>query len=242
MTAGTETYLEEERGGFDEARDAAHADREMPSVAEARGARGTKSIFLYAAVLLGAGLLIVLTVDLGGDQADALTAPRIVDERSRARDSTPAFPGLGFDLAPPPEEKAEQDQPPPGGETVEERTLRLARERQALEADRARLSEELEAERQARELRLEAARMQIDAARQAEAERVKRLRSSVVILDASGKEDDGAGPRDIPPSPDVGANPRQTDGAAPLPAASASPFPPALLRAIAEGQKAGEPE
>jgi len=234
-----------ERGAFNED-EVLEGDRATPSVAEAGGGTGKPSIWMWVAMGIGFILAVYFLVILPMQKEE--TAPTVVDaepvevDRSqRAVDRT--FPGTGFDLNEP-----EAPQPvlqQPGDEpTNRERALLLQIESLELQLQKAR-------EEAAQRARVEALRLQIEAAQRAEAERVKRLRSDVVIGDFSGGDSNETGPRDLPNEPLVSDEEANAEPEADTPTlgdsadllgglgttgntGAGSGFPPALLDQLRE--------
>lgn len=234
-----------ERGAFSE-EEVRHADRATPSVAEAGGGVGGKPIWMWACIGLGtvaAIYFIVVAPELNKEEVNTLverSAPE-VDRSQRAVDRT--FPGTGFDLTEPQPDQTVIVQPENGGASAQVRRLEAENERLKLQLEAAR-------EESAQLARATALRLQIEAAQRAEAERVKRLRSNVVIGDFSGKDSDEFGPRDLPNEPldeadDASAEEAETPGA-PMDllgglgstehttTGTGSGFPPALLDQLRE--------
>lgn len=220
-----------ERGAFSE-EEVRHADRATPSVAEAGGGVGGKPIWMWACIIIGtvaAIYFIVIAPEMNKEEVNTLVeqSAREVDRSQRAVNRT--FPGTGFDLTEPQPEQTVIVQPENGGASAQVRRLEAENERLRLQLEAAR-------EESAQMARATALRLQIEAAQRAEAERVKRLRSNVVIGDFSGDKTAETGPRDLPNDPE------QPDGAEieALPATGiratgdASGFPPALLDQLRE--------
>lgn len=187
---------ENERGAFVEdfvEDDAREADRAAPSVAEAGGGVGGRPVWMWvsmaAAVALSVWFLVLRPMQEAAPKATVLDPVAVdVDRSARAVDT--AFPGTGFDLT----------ETGPDRVAVAPRTDEPTVRERRLEREIEKLTLELQAEREksAQQLRAIALRRQIDAAEAAEADRVKRLRSDVLIGDYTGKDQDGFGPRDLP--------------------------------------------
>lgn len=175
----------DERGALDENR-----DREAPSVAEA-GARSPASMLAYIAMGLGTlmaiWLLVILPMQSEADEASPIHREEAgIDRSDRSLDRS--YPGTGFD-AEDTRALTQEEAAVVEAEDASIRAMRLQIRKLELELERARAASNHEA----RSLALQ---MQIEAAREAEADRVKRLRSDIIISDF-GKADKHATVRDI---------------------------------------------
>lgn len=165
-------------------------ERKAPSVAEAGG---KSPVSMRACLAMGAGtlmaiwLLVILPMQSEADEASAIKREKPAVERTE-RAVNREYPGTGFDAAEtaPPRHKAAAQEPANSGNEA----LRLEVRRLQLELERLQQA----SNQQARSLALQ---MQLEAARAAEEDRVKRLRSDIVIRDFGKPEDRPTG-RDVP--------------------------------------------
>jgi len=111
-----------------------------------------------------------------------------------------------------------------------------------LELQIKRLELQLAAEREksAQQVRMMAFQQQLEAAKNEEADRVRRLRSDILIRDFSGDDAAGSGPRDLPNDPlaeggeQIARDARNDPPNGSAGPAGANPFPPALLDQLRE--------
>jgi len=230
--------------GNAEEREAQKADRATPSVAKAGALAGQQSIWMWIAGGVGtaAAVWFMVIVPMRGEEP-ARTAvdpkPAVVDRSTRAVDTQ--YPGDGFEMG---RQASAAPATEPPRETTDPQVASLE-----LQIKRLELQLAAEKEKSAQQVRMMAFQQQLEAAKNEEADRVKRLRSDILIRDFSGDNAAGSGPRDLPNDPLAegegqiarNARPDAPNGSAGPAGATDSggpsrenPFPPALLDQLRE--------